>query len=50
MLTSQMGCIRSWDDMYRTNKPDNWRVDNLDEHYLVIADNMVGRDGQSGVT
>lgn len=27
--------------MRKANMPDLWRDDNLDEHYLVIIDNLV---------
>lgn len=27
--------------MRKANMPDLWREDNLDEHYLVIIDNLV---------
>lgn len=40
---SQIGCIRAWDGLSRSNKPDHWRADNLNEHYLGIADNAVSR-------
>lgn len=36
-----VGCIRSWDSMRKVGEEDVWRLDNMDEHYLVIIDNMV---------
>lgn len=33
--------MRSWTMMRKANMPDLWRDDNLDEHYLVIIDNLV---------
>lgn len=37
----KVGCIRSWDQMVKKGKPNNYRKDNTHEHYLVIIDNMV---------
>lgn len=39
--SSTIGCIRSWDSMKRVGEPDVWRLDNQDEHFLVIIDTMV---------
>lgn len=36
----QVGCVRSWDSMRKVGEPDTWRLDNMDEHFLVIIDNM----------
>ncbi len=42
--SDSIGCIRSWDKMVRVGEPDVWRLDNQDEHYLVIIDNMMNLD------
>ncbi|BEI83675.1 hypothetical protein CcaverHIS002_0402790 [Cutaneotrichosporon cavernicola] len=42
--SDKIGCIRSWDKMVRVGEPDVWRLDNQDEHYLVIIDNMMNLD------
>ncbi|WOO79141.1 Unsaturated glucuronyl hydrolase [Vanrija pseudolonga] len=39
-----VGCIRSWDSMRKVGEEDVWRLDNMDEHYLVIIDNMMNLD------
>lgn len=44
----KVGCIRSWDIMIKKGKPDMWRRDNIDEHYLVIIDNMVSTAAEIG--
>ncbi|WVQ83740.1 hypothetical protein IAT38_005884 [Cryptococcus sp. DSM 104549] len=44
LYTPAVGCIRSWKAMRKVNMPDLWREDNLDEHYLVIIDNLMNLD------
>ncbi|AFR98229.2 glycosyl hydrolase family 88 [Cryptococcus neoformans C23] len=44
LYTPQVGCMRSWTMMRKANMPDLWREDNLDEHYLVIIDNLMNLD------
>lgn len=39
----QAGCIRSWDQMLKTDNQKSYTRQNMDEHYLVIIDNMVHR-------
>ena len=43
LYSFQVGCIRSWDYAKRTGYPDEgqYHEDNLDQHNLVIIDNMV---------
>lgn len=40
----EVGCIRSWDGMYKVGKPNIYRRDNMNEHMLVIIDNMMNLD------
>lgn len=42
MTDVQVGCIRSWDSMNKTHSDKHYGRDNMEEHYLVIIDNMVG--------
>ncbi|KIR71930.1 glycosyl hydrolase family 88 [Cryptococcus deuterogattii CA1014] len=44
LYTPEVGCMRSWTMMRKANMPDLWRDDNLDEHYLVIIDNLMNLD------
>lgn len=41
LANRQIKCMRSWDFMFREDKPSR-HPGNLDQHFLVIADNMVG--------
>ena len=46
MANAQVGCIRSWDSMVKTENSKQYTKDNMHEHFLVIIDNMVsGPDG-----
>ncbi|WRT63807.1 uncharacterized protein IL334_000732 [Kwoniella shivajii] len=38
------GCIRSWDSMSNVHDGDKYTLNNMDEHYLVIIDNMMNLD------
>lgn len=41
LIPLQVGCIRSWDKMVKTENTKQYTLENMDEHFLVIIDNMV---------
>ncbi|RSH81438.1 hypothetical protein EHS25_006794 [Saitozyma podzolica] len=41
---SLVGCIRSWDKMVKTENTKQYTLENMDEHFLVIIDNMMNLD------